>query len=76
MHSCWVAFAKMAPTSKTIHCANGFDWAARSTDNDAVAEFGQKTQLVKASPIVAAQAAAAAQRPAAAARPATPVRSE
>lgn len=78
MHSCWVAFAKMPVSSRTINCANGFAWPSRSADNDIVAEFGEKPTLVKAAPIVAAQAAAAAAQRAGqtAPRPATPIRSE
>jgi para-nitrobenzyl esterase len=79
MHSCWVAFAKMPATSKSIACKNGFTWPARSSDNDVVAQFGDQPALAKAQPIIAQQAAAAqaaaAQRQAAQ-PPTTPVRSE
>ena len=38
IHSCWVAFALMPVTSlnssRTIECANGFQWPARSDDNN------------------------------------------
>lgn len=33
IHSCWVAFAKMPASSKTINCANGFEWPARTDAN-------------------------------------------
>jgi len=78
MHSCWVAFAKMAATSKTIACANGFNWPARTAENDAVAQFGDKPSVARANEVVKSnEAAMAAQRATPpAARPATPMRSE
>jgi len=33
IHSCWVAFAKAPISNKTIECAGGFVWPARSEDN-------------------------------------------
>lgn len=26
MNVCWVAFAKMPAGTRSVHCANGFDW--------------------------------------------------
>jgi para-nitrobenzyl esterase len=66
MNNCWVAFAKMPVTSKTISCPGGFAWAARTAANDAIAVFGETPQLATATPIVEAQAAAAKARAAAA----------
>ncbi|MGH1353429.1 MAG: carboxylesterase/lipase family protein [Methyloligellaceae bacterium] len=33
IHSCWVAFAKAPLSSKTIECADGFRWPARTDEN-------------------------------------------
>lgn len=46
IHSCWVAFAKMSVNSKTITCANGFEWPARTDENNkTVAILQEKPSL-------------------------------
>lgn len=34
IHSCWLAFAKAAPDARTLSCADGFQWPARSDENN------------------------------------------
>lgn len=34
IHSCWLAFAKAGPETRTLECADNFQWPARSDDND------------------------------------------
>jgi len=58
MNSCWVAFAKAPVTAKSLTCADGFVWPARTAENDAVAVFGEKPAVAKAAPIVAENTAA------------------
>jgi para-nitrobenzyl esterase len=49
IHSCWVAFAKASPSTKTLSCANGFEWPARTAANgQAVAIFQDRPSLGKA----------------------------
>ena len=49
IHSCWVAFAKASPTTKTLRCANNFEWPARSDANEqAVAILQERPSLGKA----------------------------
>jgi para-nitrobenzyl esterase len=46
MHSCWVAFAKAAKGVRSLTCADGFDWPARSEANGrAVAIFEERPRL-------------------------------
>jgi para-nitrobenzyl esterase len=52
MNSCWVAFAKAKAGTRALECADKFVWQARTAANDAIAVFGEKTQLAKAAPIV------------------------
>ena len=49
--SCWVAFYKMDPMSKTISCEGGFDWPTYTEESDAVAVFGDEITVGKASDI-------------------------
>jgi para-nitrobenzyl esterase len=53
IHSCWVAFAKMSVSflnsSRTISCADGFEWPARTDENNkTVAIFQEKPSLGRA----------------------------
>jgi para-nitrobenzyl esterase len=49
IHSCWVAFAKQPLSSKTIECADGFVWPARTEANEqTVAIFQERPSLGKA----------------------------
>lgn len=49
VHSCWVAFAKMAPGARDLTCADGFRWPARSAENGkVVAIFQEKPGLGRA----------------------------
>jgi para-nitrobenzyl esterase len=49
IHSCWVAFAKAPPSTKTLSCANGFEWPARAEANgQSVAIFQERPSLGKA----------------------------
>jgi para-nitrobenzyl esterase len=49
IHSCWVAFAKAKPGTKTLECAEGFKWPARAEDNNrTVAIFQEHPSLGKA----------------------------
>jgi para-nitrobenzyl esterase len=56
MNSCWVAFAKAPVTARSLTCADGFVWPARTAENDAIAVFGATPKLEKATPIVAENA--------------------
>lgn len=47
VNSCWVAFYKMAPTAKSLTCANGFTWPAYTDASDDAAQFLDKPKLVK-----------------------------
>lgn len=58
LNSCWVAFAKAPVTATSLTCADGFNWPARTDVNDAIAVFGEKPALAKATPIVAENTAA------------------
>jgi para-nitrobenzyl esterase len=49
IHSCWVAFAKAPASTKTLSCANGFDWPSRTESNgQAVAIFQERPSVGKA----------------------------
>jgi para-nitrobenzyl esterase len=49
VHSCWVAFAKQAVSARTIRCADGFAWPARTeANNKAVALFQERPSLTQA----------------------------
>jgi len=49
IHSCWVAFAKSPRDAKTLECAGGFRWPARTEANgQAVALFQATPSLTKA----------------------------
>ncbi len=49
VHSCWVAFAKAAPGARTLTCADGFQWPARTVANGkAVAHFQERPAIVPA----------------------------
>jgi para-nitrobenzyl esterase len=49
VHGCWVAFVKQPADNRTITCANGFEWPARSKANDhAVAILQEVPSLTKA----------------------------
>lgn len=49
IHSCWVAFAKLAASATSLSCADGFDWPARTDANGhAVAIFQARPSLGKA----------------------------
>lgn len=49
VHSCWVAFAKAAKTAKSLTCADGFTWPARTEANgQAVALFQERPSLTRA----------------------------
>jgi para-nitrobenzyl esterase len=52
MNSCWVAFAKATAGTRSLACADGLVWEARTPANDAIAVFGETAQLAKAGPIV------------------------
>jgi para-nitrobenzyl esterase len=52
VHSCWVAFAHMDPSSQSISCADGFEWQARTEENDAVAVFGATPELAEMSTVM------------------------
>ncbi len=47
VHSCWIEFYKMNPTSKSLTCANGVSWPAYSEAGDDVLQFTAKPALVK-----------------------------
>jgi para-nitrobenzyl esterase len=47
VHSCWMAFYKMSPQSKSFTCANGVTWPAYTEANDQAMQFNDKPQLVK-----------------------------
>lgn len=50
VHSCWVAFAKSTAGARSLTCADGFDWPARSLENQgAVALFTAAPGLGQAS---------------------------
>ena len=51
VNSCWTAFMKMEASSKTISCADGFDWPAYTKANQAVAVFDADISLENASTI-------------------------
>ncbi|HVF18528.1 MAG TPA: carboxylesterase family protein, partial [Steroidobacteraceae bacterium] len=49
IHSCWVAFAKAPASTRTLSCANGFEWPARTEANgQTVAIFQERPALGKA----------------------------
>lgn len=49
VHSCWVAFAKAPRTARTLTCADGFQWPARTEANGrAAARFQETPSLVPA----------------------------
>lgn len=49
VHSCWVAFAKAAKSARSLTCADGFTWPARTAANDkAVAIFQERPSLGRA----------------------------
>jgi para-nitrobenzyl esterase len=49
IHSCWVVFAKALPSTKTLSCANGLEWPARTEANgQTIAIFQEKPLLGKA----------------------------
>lgn len=49
VHSCWVAFAKAVPGTRSLTCADGFHWPARTEANDrAVAIFQERPALGRA----------------------------
>ena len=49
VHSCWVAFAKQPVSKRTIDCAEGFSWPARSEANrKAVALIQERFSLTQA----------------------------
>jgi para-nitrobenzyl esterase len=49
IHSCWVAFAKQSARDRTIDCAGGFRWPARTEANGrATAIFQERPSLGKA----------------------------
>jgi para-nitrobenzyl esterase len=52
MNSCWTAFAKATASSRSLTCATGFVWPARTSENDAVAVFGDTTTLERATVIL------------------------
>ncbi len=56
MNSCWVAFAKSRVGANSLSCADGFRWAARAPNNEAVAMFGAQPKLADVGPIVTAAA--------------------
>jgi para-nitrobenzyl esterase len=39
VNSCWVAFYKMDPKSKSLSCAGGFTWPAYTDEADDAAQF-------------------------------------
>ncbi|MBL8771541.1 MAG: carboxylesterase/lipase family protein [Phenylobacterium sp.] len=50
VHGCWVAFAKAAASARSLACADGFEWPARSDANGgAVAIFEDRPRLGVAS---------------------------
>jgi para-nitrobenzyl esterase len=53
MNSCWVAFAKAPVTARSLTCADGFVWQARTPENDAIALIGETFEMARATPIVA-----------------------
>lgn len=67
VNSCWVAFAKAPASATSLTCADGFAWPARTAGNDAIAVFGAKPGLAKATQVVADNAAAFPPQPPAAA---------
>lgn len=58
LNSCWVAFAKAPVTATSLTCADGFTWPARTAQNDAIAVFGERPSLARATPIVTENTAA------------------
>lgn len=49
VHSCWVAFAKAPPGARSLTCADGFVWPARTEANGrAVAHFQERPAIVPA----------------------------
>lgn len=49
VHSCWVAFAKADKNIRTLHCADGFEWPARTEENGrAVAIFQEFPSIGRA----------------------------
>jgi para-nitrobenzyl esterase len=51
VNSCWVAFYKMDPKSKSLTCANGFAWPAYTDAADEAAQFTDKPKVVKSKSI-------------------------
>jgi len=51
VNSCWVAFYKMDPKSKSFTCANGFAWPAYTEAADEAAQFSDKPKVVKSKTI-------------------------
>ena len=50
VHSCWVAFAKSTTGARSLTCVDGFEWPARSLENqEAVALFATTSVLGQAS---------------------------
>lgn len=43
VHSCWVAFAKASPDARSLTCAEGFDWPARTDANGQAAALFEET---------------------------------
>jgi len=56
--SCWVAFAKARQTAKSLTCEDGFVWHSRTPENDAIAVFGEKPSMAKATPLISENAIA------------------
>lgn len=46
VHSCWVAFAKAPGTARTLTCADGFTWPARSEANGRTVAIFQERPLL------------------------------
>jgi para-nitrobenzyl esterase len=53
INSCWVAFAKAPVTARSLTCADGFVWPARTKENDAAAIFDERPAIGKASELKA-----------------------
>ncbi|MEM5516803.1 carboxylesterase family protein [Henriciella sp. AS95] len=51
VNSCWTAFMKMDVSSKTISCADGFEWPAYNEADQAVAVFADEITVGDASEI-------------------------
>lgn len=57
MHSCWIAFVRAPRNVRSLSCAEGFRWPARTMRGDEIAVFDARPSLERAGPIISRNAA-------------------